>query len=69
MTLVSAETPVMPEIGRVLLVVTMHGGAIPACGEIRPKAGAFSPVRRRWKHLAWNQWPGSYLNESWSLVR
>jgi hypothetical protein len=25
--------------------------------------------RQRWRHLAWDQWPGSYLNESWSLVR
>jgi len=26
-------------------------------------------ARQRRKQLAWDQWPDSYLNESWSLVR
>lgn len=62
------ERTLIPEIGRVLVAFTMREGTIQAWQQDWARRLAYS-ARQRWKQLAWDQLPGSYLNESWSFVR
>ena len=62
------ERTLILEIGRVLAALTMREGTIQAWQQDWARRLAHS-ARQRWKQLAWDQLPGSYLNESWSFVR
>jgi hypothetical protein len=70
---VQRNHPVMPPTGQVFLVLTMraqgpfrHGSGIgPESWRTRPA----SVGSKRGEPMTWGQWPGSYLKESWSLVR
>jgi hypothetical protein len=59
----------MPPTARTFLVLTVRvQGPSRHGGRIGPRKLAHS-VRKRDVELTWDQWPGSYLKESWSLVR
>jgi hypothetical protein len=58
----------MPQIGHVLLVVRCvrkgHSGMAAGLGRKLARS-----ARQRGRQRTWDQWPASYLKESWSLVR
>jgi hypothetical protein len=65
----SGEDPLLPQIGYVFLVLTMRGqGPFRHGSGIGPRKLTRS-TRQRGEQMTWDQWPGSYLKESWSLVR
>jgi hypothetical protein len=59
----------MPQIGHVFLVVTMRAqGPSRHGGGDWPRKLAHA-TRQRGEQVTWDQCSGSYLKESWSLVR
>jgi hypothetical protein len=67
---ISSNAPGLPgHIGHVFLVLTMCAqGPFRHGSGIGPRKLARS-TRQRGEQMTWDQWPGSYLKESWSLVR
>ena len=62
------ERPILPQVGYVFLVSTMRAQGHSGMQQDWSRKLAYS-TRQREEQLTWDQLPGSYLKESWSLVR